>query len=192
MNVWKSQTRSVGENPSKYQSLLRTQAHRAKGGPANRGEDVLWKISQKDAGILAEAVHRAVAVREGLFANGTYERSPVNVPLVMHLPAASSCGSDISLPSVCLGVWLIYLVPLCMLVPVQSGEYHHGCEVLYPLCSSWQMVGSKTARISQPEGAEGQCSYGFYHGEQEQVLEDVKSSDISKKNFNASNDLQTH
>lgn len=32
----------------------------------NRGEDVLWKIHQKDPGTLAEASHRAVAVRGAL------------------------------------------------------------------------------------------------------------------------------
>lgn len=76
MNVWKSQTRNVGKSSSKYQSLLRTQAHRAKGSSASRGENVRWKIHHKDPDILAEAIHRAVAVRGAPFAERTFEEIP--------------------------------------------------------------------------------------------------------------------
>lgn len=41
-------------------------------------------------------------------------------------------------------------------------------------------MGSETARISQPAGAEGQCNYGLDYGVQAQFLDDVKSSDICK------------
>lgn len=96
-------------------------------------------------------------------------RSPVNASLVMHLPAASIWGSDIPLPSACLRVRLIYLTPACRLVPRQ---YHHGCEVLYPLYLAQMMVGSKTGSASLEElrgSAVMACAMGG-----------VKSSHISK------------
>ena len=67
---------------------------------------------------------------------------------------------SINLSSDSLEPRLIYFTPVHMLVPVQRGaEYRHDCEVFLPLDQAQKTVGSKTAKISKPAGAQEQCSY---------------------------------
>lgn len=68
---------------------------------------------------------------------------------------------SVNLLSRSLGVRLIYFTPVHRLVPVQSGaECPQDREVSHPPDQTQKMVGSKPARISEPEGAQEQSSYG--------------------------------
>lgn len=158
-----------GKKPFKIPVTFENAAHRAKGGSASRGENVLWKI-HKVPDILAEAIDRAVAVRGAPFAKRTYEEIPsqcltANTPsssfhLWGRLPFILSLSrSEAALPHSCLHA--------CSSAMWGTSPGLGGFVSFSTWLRRWWAVNTG---ISQPEGAEGHCGYGLCHGEQAQFF----------------------